>query len=458
MSASQLSKTHIDAIVTAAVKWGGESGFVYYWHDPRGPEHQWVVPRRVSRANADDVGATLCRANILAAVRGNRGAMFGVLRGMPEYSFDELPGDPNALVVLNLIASYGYQTADDPVAWYGSEHEAFLSRLRNTAVSLLPGVEHLPWKLSDQDRDVFLRWGAADADAVLAELRGPSEDERDPLLEAIDARLRASGLPFVDSEHKHLHETRSVTGFAEGDELGYWTARPPNAPHTPAISVRLLRTEELARKLYDQLLLDARRRGLVDSANVIIRVGRVVAQFAQRGLTPTSEGWDHVLDDVFQGVDQRWSASESVQPCSDEVDVLADRVQLTAHAYEAMKPPGGVALVARTPKSLARLCDLIENDDLKQKLAATDTTKHTVILLTNVATVDPTGAAELIHYASIDGEKRDPDHLFLGTNGWRLKCGTVLRTDRLVKQPDAIHLRHPLGGSSGNGIPVVYKL
>ena len=75
----------------------------------------------------------------------------------PSYVYDPLPGEPNALVILRVIADYSYQTAGEPEQWRPSEPFGFIHALQNRAVERLPGFADLPWGLDDDgDRDIFL--------------------------------------------------------------------------------------------------------------------------------------------------------------------------------------------------------------------------------------------------------------------------------------------------------------
>ncbi|BCJ71402.1 hypothetical protein CS0771_09460 [Catellatospora sp. IY07-71] len=156
MSANFLPKTHIDALVTAALWWG----------DPdRGFRYHHGGPRHVTRENATRVGRMLWQANWDWTMGWVDPADYddedGDLRSELEgYVFEELPGEPNPLLVLRALACYVYQTAtDEPDVWRTGEAATFVDYLQAQAVRRLPGIETMPWYV--EQRDAFLRHPAA---------------------------------------------------------------------------------------------------------------------------------------------------------------------------------------------------------------------------------------------------------------------------------------------------------
>ncbi len=119
MSAYVLPKVHIDALLTAALQWGTQhnpGGFGY--RRPRTTLMQYLT-----RDNADDVGRMLWEAN-WQATEGTDGRWLGDERDtadMPPYTFEELPGDADPLVVLKAVSCYDYQTGGDPEQFEDSE-------------------------------------------------------------------------------------------------------------------------------------------------------------------------------------------------------------------------------------------------------------------------------------------------------------------------------------------------
>jgi hypothetical protein len=156
MSEEFVAKAHIDALITAAIRWAGtHEPFSYYWPPEGGGPSIHVV----SAETASTTGTMLWRASWAATMEWWADQEDCPFPELPEYTFEELPGQPNPLVVLNAISFYSYQTAnDDPVDWRMTEQYAFLDWLQTTAVRRLPGIDDIPWGIGDDDRDVFERY------------------------------------------------------------------------------------------------------------------------------------------------------------------------------------------------------------------------------------------------------------------------------------------------------------
>lgn len=151
MSRIFLPKIHIDALLTAALRYaelpGHQAlhphGFVWYV-----PEPEQIVPsissgigRRevLSRENADEVGTMLWRLNFAVAEWDRDPSE------MPPYAFEELPGTPHPLVVLTATSQYSSETYVDGLAeWFLSEQFAFLHYLEIAAVAQLSVIFDLP--------------------------------------------------------------------------------------------------------------------------------------------------------------------------------------------------------------------------------------------------------------------------------------------------------------------------
>ena len=76
-----------------------------------------------------------------------------------DYTYDELEGEPNALLILRATSYYEYQTADEePADWQARQTYAFLTWLETDAVRRIPGIKAMPWGIGDADRDIFTRY------------------------------------------------------------------------------------------------------------------------------------------------------------------------------------------------------------------------------------------------------------------------------------------------------------
>jgi hypothetical protein len=92
VSSNLVSKTHIDGLVTAALRWPDDSlgVFTYYTF------YNGVEVFTVAGETADRVGAMLWRYNMEAADFGEEAERVNA------YAFEELPGEPSPLMVLRM--------------------------------------------------------------------------------------------------------------------------------------------------------------------------------------------------------------------------------------------------------------------------------------------------------------------------------------------------------------------
>lgn len=152
MSIFLVSKTHIDALVTAGVQWG-----------------------LVDERDAGPVGGELWALNLMAwAPRGEASDVENEM--VSGYQFEALAGDPSAgsgpVIVHKLATGYSYQ-ASEATDWAGSEAETYVAALQAEALSRWKGssggdeaqmlaalrrsevYEAAPRSLSDAHRGVF---------------------------------------------------------------------------------------------------------------------------------------------------------------------------------------------------------------------------------------------------------------------------------------------------------------
>src|SRR5262245_40755165 len=104
-------------MLTAALRWSDPEPFVY-----RRRGEGYV--RKLSRANADEVGAMLWRENH-EATEGWVDPSSADYVPLPEYRFAELPGDPDPMIVIHAVQCYGYQTGDNYETYEVSEAHGF---------------------------------------------------------------------------------------------------------------------------------------------------------------------------------------------------------------------------------------------------------------------------------------------------------------------------------------------
>ncbi|MCD0448061.1 hypothetical protein LO762_02445 [Actinocorallia sp. API 0066] len=152
MSEIMVSKTHIDALLTAALRWSDPA-------DPYGPLGALSFFREdggsvyLTAENAHELGRALLLYHF---------DMCDWDEGREEaeaYTFEALPGKPDPVVILRGIEFYEYQTAPEVVEeWSETTTYKFLTALRFAAIGQLPDIRRVPWGLDE--RDVFLEWAA----------------------------------------------------------------------------------------------------------------------------------------------------------------------------------------------------------------------------------------------------------------------------------------------------------
>jgi hypothetical protein len=154
MSVIMVSKTHIDALLTAALRWMDPVVPLSFYREealPGGVVMQ--TPLALTAENAHELGRAIWLYHFEQAGWDDG------LSDVAAYAFDELPGEPDPVVILWGIAFYEYQTAPEAVEeWSDTVAYRFVTDLRDMAISRLPDIERVPWGLDD--RDIFLRWAA----------------------------------------------------------------------------------------------------------------------------------------------------------------------------------------------------------------------------------------------------------------------------------------------------------
>mgnify|MGYP001237777529 FL=1 len=171
MSAFIVDRCHIDALLTAGLthtpSYPGDAMTPVSWFDAPLTEYdgsEWYAThhKSLTRETADETGRMLwweCMRSVayrypddaIGALPGPVGLTLDEIYG---YTFTCLPGDPDPVVVLSLIACYEYQTCEHP-DWHTSEAREFCEALRDRTIRRLPGYDDAPW--TADGRDVFLR-------------------------------------------------------------------------------------------------------------------------------------------------------------------------------------------------------------------------------------------------------------------------------------------------------------
>lgn len=147
MSAFVVDKTHIDAILTAALELT-RPGDSLYWYDPSA--EQGARPNFLTRETAGRVGAVLWAENV-------RSVNYRYREDEIEqaYEFTRLRGHPTPVALMSLLHGFEYQACEHP-GWRDSEAHAIVRRLERLAMTRLPGYSDAPWSVSDSQTDVFV--------------------------------------------------------------------------------------------------------------------------------------------------------------------------------------------------------------------------------------------------------------------------------------------------------------
>ena len=153
MSAFLVDVEHIDALLTAGLVYGRDrSPLTWYYPMPEGdqPEDLAALAHQLTPASAGRVGAMLLAENVRSVNHAH-----GRDQWEPPYLFQELPGQPDPVVVLKAISCLQNQSCEHP-GWPDSEAYAFLDALHRMTVTQLPGWRELSnsaWPI--QDRLIF---------------------------------------------------------------------------------------------------------------------------------------------------------------------------------------------------------------------------------------------------------------------------------------------------------------
>ena len=155
MSAFEVSGTHIDALVSAALQRIG--GSALSWHHGEipatlpgemlpGAEDYLAACQRTRREvnfeNAETWGATL-----LAENRASVNHRYHEDEFEAPYTFTMIQGRLNPVAILKALNCYEYQSCEHP-EWKASEARSFCEALSARTVRMLPGYEDAAWEVT----------------------------------------------------------------------------------------------------------------------------------------------------------------------------------------------------------------------------------------------------------------------------------------------------------------------
>ncbi|MDR7277645.1 hypothetical protein [Catenuloplanes atrovinosus] len=156
MSAFVVSDDHIDALLTAGLH---SRGLRWFWPeiDAASDRGNWTSAalqaqseqrrRELTIDTAGRVGAVLLAENQRSVNHRYDEEELEI-----PYLFRPVPGTPDPVTTLRIIASYEYQACEHP-GWRSSEAYAICDALRHAAIATLPGYAAAPGIVTG--RDIF---------------------------------------------------------------------------------------------------------------------------------------------------------------------------------------------------------------------------------------------------------------------------------------------------------------
>lgn len=144
MSAYQVNKVHIDALVTAGLSFrpGRHDGPLHWYHEDE--------THVLNDGTAGQVGAMLWAENARSVNH-----RYSEDEWEEPYEHSHLQGRVDPVVVLAALVCYRYQSCETP-DWPQSEAYAFCQALEASMIRRLPGYDNAPWEITDPN--VFREW------------------------------------------------------------------------------------------------------------------------------------------------------------------------------------------------------------------------------------------------------------------------------------------------------------
>lgn len=407
MSAIPLTKMEIDILVQLAL------------HGPTEASH-W----RALVKDADELGIRLWTLNVEST--GDTDVP------VSSYKFELLPIGITAAEGIKHCNYYLYQTGDEEV-WKSRAVGGVLFSLMRQLPSYIPEVADAPWG-----------WGLK-ALTAREDREPPVPDSGEPEVDEDYERLRAwwenVGLPLNKSRGAHRDLIKAVGDPRDIRAVAFY--RPEVHSGFPAVEVMLASGVEVAEKIYAHLLAQRHRREWPDSENVhLYRFGDIVidSRFNLDRQVRFSEEFEVRIAAVGEPDRHWWSGAPPQQSVSGSV--LETWVRLT-------RDRGGThstskAMVARNPKELNLIVEMIEDPELRERLRAVPLASKSVILLRGVASIDEIDTME-VHERVIDvGDGPEVGHvLSMRTDGATMGIATAVVTDRLEKRPAKLVVSDP---------------
>lgn len=137
MSAFEVSKAHIDAMISAALELDSLSQTLSWYGG--NPSRKYEV----TWENAEQWGATLVAEN-----RASVNYRYEEEELEDFYTFTRCPGPFDPVAVIKITRCYMYQACEHP-QWEDSEARALCEALILKMIYALPGYDEAPWAISD---------------------------------------------------------------------------------------------------------------------------------------------------------------------------------------------------------------------------------------------------------------------------------------------------------------------
>ena len=147
MSAYVVNDTHIDAILTGALRIGAHLGPLRWWY-PALDHTKALAPQQANRRELTQETAGRVGAMLLAENQRSVNRRYGAADWEIPYLLTELQGAPNAVVILKALNCYEYQSCEH-TGWPTTEAYHFCQALRHRAIRELPGYDEAPWEIVD---------------------------------------------------------------------------------------------------------------------------------------------------------------------------------------------------------------------------------------------------------------------------------------------------------------------
>ena len=145
MSAFVVSKSHIDALVTLAVKGPGTGGnwLTLHWYERRDDHGQEaLIHNRADYDTADELGRMLWAENARSVAY-----RYGARTVVGDYVWPMGAPRLSAVEGLKAIDCYEYQACEHD-EWKDSAAKQFCDALRRALITYLPGYDDAAWAIS----------------------------------------------------------------------------------------------------------------------------------------------------------------------------------------------------------------------------------------------------------------------------------------------------------------------